>query len=127
MAHYVILNGAGCVQQIHNIDLGIEGAIEIADDQVSVVQDSYYSEGWFLPRPRIELPELDGNNLAIPPLPLGTRVTIVDQLGEAVLRMVTETEDWSDTLAFEDAGRYSIDVAPPAPYLPSSAVAEVPE
>lgn len=128
MTHYVILNDASCVQQIHSMDQGIPGAIAIPDGQVAAVQGCYYSEGQFLPRPQIDLPALTGISLELPALPLGTKISVLDRIGsEQVLSLVTDVDGWSDTLTFDDAGSYAIDVTPPAPYLPTTTVVEVPE
>ncbi len=74
--------------------------------------------GDFILRPVSPEPTRDGNDITIPPCPVGTRVEVMDVSGdERMLDFVTDTEGWSETYTLADAGRYQVIVTAPFPAL----------
>ena len=44
---------------------------------------------------------------------------------EALLNVTTEVDGWTETIHLPDAGRYSIDICPPPPFVTTSTSLEV--
>ncbi len=131
MPTYVELDDSNCVVSAGHSKAMPEGAFalpDLPDGQLwdlGALTGAYMVEGELQPRPSIA-PEVNGSEITIPPLPIGTTVMVFEQFTpEALLNITTEAEGWTETIHLPDAGRYSVDICPPPPFVSTSTSLEV--
>ena len=82
--------------------------------------------GMLVARPMGPVPVASAGQIVVPACPAGTRIEVFDMVGRERLALeISVPEGWSDTYSFPDAGRYRVEVEPPAPWLPSAVEIEV--
>lgn len=110
MQLFALLNAAG-VPDVVSTD-SREGMIEVPDGIDPMTH--FAVSGVWQPRPSVEVHGADGK-IILSQIPAQTRIEIVDlEIGAIIMDQII---DGDETLSFEDAGRYQIEIIPPMPFI----------
>ena len=87
----------------------------------------YLVDGELTPRPAVPAPAaIEGGGYSLGPLPLGCMVLVIDLIGAETMKEFTvEAEGMAYEFDLPDAGRYTVEVDPPAPWVASKYHIEV--
>ncbi|MDE4059779.1 hypothetical protein [Phaeobacter gallaeciensis] len=77
-------------------------------------------------RPVLTGQAVTGATVTLPACPAGTVIEVHDLAGGEVMHSLTANADgFTDTITFEDAGQYAVEIDPPAPWLDMTLKVEV--
>lgn len=110
MQLFALLNAAGVPDVVSTTSR--EGMVEVPEG-IDPMTHMVVSETW-QPRPSVQVHGANGE-IMLTRIPAQTRIEIVDlEIGAMIIDQII---DGDETLSFEDAGRYQIEVIPPMPFI----------